>query len=219
MKKITTLITTLFVLSFFAALSARATLIWYDNFQYPNGSLAYTNSVYTPFITNSVSLGLWLRESGSSSPDDMYVVNSNLQVTATSGSVISRYDDCCRYFATTNGTTTNNVVATYTNTSYDNPQLLYASFTVICSTAISNGAGLPNGAGSYFASFYSNTNYGQGSGVFGEAGTNANGYGYFGRIQAFTNLSVLPNTWRIGVTDNPKTTNALDGGWPSSVEE
>ena len=79
------------------------------------------------------------------------------------------------------------MVATYSDTSYDHAQVLYASFTVICSTAISNGAGLPNGAGSYFASFYSSTNYGQGSGVFGEAGTNANGYGYFGRVQAFTN--------------------------------
>ena len=81
MKKITTLITTLFILSFFAALSARATVIWNDTFQYPNGSLAATNSTYTPVITNSVSLGLWLRESGTGNPDDMYMVNSNLQVS------------------------------------------------------------------------------------------------------------------------------------------
>ena len=80
MKKITTLITTLFVLSFFAALSARATLIWYESFQYPDGSLAFTNTAYTPFITNSTSLGIWLRESGGGNPSDMYVVNSNLQV-------------------------------------------------------------------------------------------------------------------------------------------
>jgi len=219
MKKITTLITTLFVLSFFAALSARATLIWYEGFQYTNGSIAVTTNIFVTLdaVTNSVSRGIWFRPApfnGSANPDDMYVVNSNLQVTATGGSAISRQDDDIRYFATVTGTTTNTLLGTYTNTSYNNPQLLYASFTVICSTAISNGAGLPNGAGTYFASFYSNTNYGQGSGVFGEAGTNANGYGYFGRVQAFTNLSVQPNTWRLGVTDNAKGTNALDGGFP-----
>ena len=220
MKKITTLITIL-ILSLFAALSARANLIWYEGFQYTNGSIAVTTNIFVTLdaVTNSVSRGLWLRPApfnGSANPDDMYVVNSNLQVAATGGSAISRQDDDIRYFATTNGTTTNNfdLIGTYTNTSYNHEQLLYASFTVICSTTISNGAGLPNGAGSYFASFYSNTNYGMGSGVFGEAGTNANGYGYFGRVQAFTNLSVLANTWRLGVTDNAKGTNALDGGWP-----
>ena len=107
------------------------------------------------------------------------------------------------------------MVATYGITNYDAPQLLYASFTVICSTAISNGAALPNGPGTYFASFYSNTNYGSGGG--GIATTNANGYGYFGRVQAFTNGSVVPNTWRIGVTDNGQSTNSPDGGWPKSL--
>jgi len=212
MKKITTLITSLFVLSFFAVLSARATVIWYDSFQYPNGSLAATNATYYPAITNSVSLGLWLKESGTATPDDMYVVNSNVQVCATGGSKISRQDDCCRYFATTNGTPTNLLLATYGITNYDYPQLLYASFTVICSTTISNGAGLPNGAGTYFASFYSNTNYGSGGGGF--ATTNANGYGYFGRVQAFTNGTLLGNCWRIGVTDNGQSTNSPNGGFP-----
>ena len=214
MKKITTLITTLFILSFFAALSARASVIWNDNFQYPNGSLAATNYNYYPAITNSTSLGLWLRESGTGNPDDMFTVNSNLQVTATGGGKISRQDDCCRYFATTNGTPTNALLATYGITNYDAPQLLYASFTVICSTAISNGAGLPNSFGTYFASFYSSTNYGS---VPGIDGTNAQGYGYFGRVQAFTNGTLVGNTWRIGVTDNGQSTNSPNGGWPTSL--
>ena len=210
MKKISTLTTVVF-LAFFAALSARASLIWYEGFQYPNGSLATTNTDLAS-ISNSASLGVWFRVSGSANPSDMLVVNSNLQVCATGGGKVSRQDDCCRYFATTNGTPPTNALATYGVTNYDYPQVLYASFTVICSTTVSNGAGLPNGGGSYFASFYSNTNFGS---VGGIAGTNANGYGYFGRVQALTNGSILPNTWRLGVSDNTKSTNNNDGGWPS----
>lgn len=186
----------------FAVVSARASVIWYEGFQYPNGSIAATSGILTNInvVTNSVSGGLWFRPppfNGSANPDDAYVVNSNLQVTATGGSVISRQDDPIRYFATASGTPTNAVVATYSDTSYNIPQVLYASFTLICSTTISNGAGLPNGVGSYFASFYSATNY----------GTPFLGYGYFGRVQAFTNGTVLGGTWRLGVTDNAKTTN------------
>jgi len=195
MKKIITLIATFAILSFFAALSARANLIWYEGFQYPDGSLT-SNSVYTVpgFTTNS----LWIKESGTApAPGDMLVANSNLQVCATTGTYISRQDDCARWLYLTNG------IPAYTNTH----QVLYASFTVICSTAISNGAGLPNGGGSYFASFYSMTNVSPL--IFG--------YGYFGRVQALTNRSVLPNTWRLGVSNNNFPTNANDGGWPSSV--
>jgi len=184
MKKVTTLITRFVILTFLAALSARADLIWYDGFQYPDGSLT------------NVSYPLWIRDSGSGSPSDMYMVNSNLQVTATGGTKISRQDDCMRWLSLTNG-------GPYTNT----PVLLYASFTVICSTAISNGAGLPNGVGTYLASFYSQTNY-----YFGAGGYP--GFGYFGRVQAFTNGSVQPNTWRLGVTDNAKATNNANGGFP-----
>lgn len=194
-----------------AAATSRADLIWYDGFQYTNGSLAATATTLTAF-TNSSSGGYWLRESGSANPSDMLVVNSNVQVCATGGSSISRQDDCCRYFATTNGTPITSVYATYGNTNYDFPQVLYASFTVICSTTISNGAGLPNGVGSYFASFYSSTNYGSGDGSL--LTTNANGYGYFGRIQAFTNGTAVGNTWRLGVTDNGQSTNSPNGGFP-----
>ena len=184
MKKVTTLITRFVILTFLASLSARADLIWYDGFQYPDGSLT------------NVSYPLWIRDSGSGSPSDMYVANSNLQVTASSGTKISRFDDCMRWLTLTNG-------GPYTNT----PVVLYASFTVVCSTAISNGAGLPgSGNGTYFASFYSQTNFYIANGY--------PGFGYFGRVQAFTNGSVVPNTWRLGVTDNAKATNNAGGGFP-----
>jgi hypothetical protein len=149
-----------------AAASVRADLVWYEGFQYTNGSIT----------TNS--LGVWARESGSApAPGDMYVVNSNLQVSATGGTV-SRQDDCDRLFAVTSG-------SPYTN----HVQLIYASFTVICTN-------LPNAGGSYFGSFYSTAK------------------GYCGRVQAFTTNSVLPNTWRLGVTANGAAANPLDGGFP-----
>jgi hypothetical protein len=197
-----------------APLLANASLIWYDGFTYTNGSLAVTNVTSTNYQAVAASGGLWVRESGSASPDDMYVVNSNLQVTATgggaSGVIISRQDDCTRYFASTTGTTGTNILTSYASTAYDTPLVLYASFTVICSTAISNNAGLPNGPGSYFASFYSGTNY-----YNTTSPTNITyGYGYCGRVQAFTNGAVLPGTWRIGVTDNTLSTNLNNGGFP-----
>jgi hypothetical protein len=162
MKKLTALL----LFSFLAAVSVRADLIWYEGFHYPNGSLT----------TNS--LGVWARESGSATaPGDMYVNRSNLEVSATGGTV-TRQDDCDRLFAVTPG-------SSYT----DHVQVVYCSFTVICTN-------LPNGAGSYFASFY-NTNK-----------------GYCGRVQAFTNGTVLPNTWRIGASANTLSTNAANGGYP-----
>jgi hypothetical protein len=155
------------ILAITAPLAARASLYWYEGFQYTNGSVT----------TNSG--GLWVRESGSATaPGDLYVNKSNLEVSATGGT-ISRQDDCDRLFVPGNGNAYTNL-QTY---------LIYASFTIICTN-------LPNGAGSYFASFY-NTNK-----------------GYCGRIQAFTNGTILPNTWRLGVTDNVGATNKADGGYP-----
>jgi hypothetical protein len=190
MKKLTALL----FLSFLAAVSVRADLIWYDGFQYPNGAII-TNTIIGPG-TNSI----WIRMSGSANPSDMLVENSNLQVCATGGSIISRQDDCQRYLSVTNG-------SSYTN----QVQTLYASFTVICTSMISNGAGLPNGNGTYFASFYSGPVYNY---TAGGRTTNFAGWGYCGRIQAFTNFTVLPNTWRLGVTDNSLSTNKADGGFP-----
>ena len=182
MKKITTLITTFVILSFFAAISARADLIWYEGFQYPNGSLTSNSVVAIPGVTTN---SLWIKDSGTATaPGDMLVGNSNLQVSATGGT-LSRQDDCCRWLSLTNN-------STFTNHLY----VIYASFTVICTN-------LPNnGNGSYFASFYSFTNNG------------FPGFGYYGRVQAFTNFHTLPNSWRLGVTDNAKATNNPDGGFP-----
>jgi hypothetical protein len=225
MKKLVTLI----LFSIVAVISSRADLIWYEGFQYPNGSLACPANTANPLtlnlITNCSSGGYWVRDSGNGIPaipaSDMWVVNSNLQVTATGGTLVNRSDDCMRYFATTNGTPPASLFATYGVTNYDTPMLLYASFTVICTTSLPTngtvstnlpGFGLPNGPGSYFASFYNNTNYGNSPGSI--ATTNSYGYGYCGRVQAFTNGTIVPNTWRMGVTDNTLATNHADGGFP-----
>jgi len=133
--------------------SVRADLIWYEDFNYPDG----------PIISNAPPL--WVRFSGSASPSDMLVKNHRLEVSATGGT-LSRQDDCYRRLCTTGG-------CSYTN----GLQVLYASFTVNCTN-------LPNAAGSYFASFY---------------GTSP---GYFGRIWAMTTNTVVPNTWRLGISGN-----------------
>ncbi|MDR3458415.1 MAG: HYR domain-containing protein [Verrucomicrobiae bacterium] len=186
MKKITALV--LFAL--FAAIGVRADLIWYEGFNYPNGAIL-TNTIIGP-STNST----WWRFSGNGVPSDMIVNNGRLYVEATGGSLVSRQDDCDRLFATTPG-------SSYTNT----PQLVYASFTVICTN-------LPNGAGSYFASFYSGPVYNwTASGYFPTNGSFL-GSGYCGRVQAFTNGTVLPNTWRLGVTDNGLAAQPANGGFP-----
>ena len=193
--KTTVALSLLAVLAVLAPKAVRADLIWYEGFNYPNGSVV-TNSVIGP-STNS----LWWRESGSANPMDLVVNNHQLQVFATSGNVSSRQDDCDRLFSLTNN-------SVYTNT----PQLVYASFTVMCTN-------LPNGPGSYFASFYSGpiyiwTSTGYVTNNSSPGFTNFTGLGYSGRIQAFTNGSVLPNTWRLGVTGNTLATNAANGGYP-----
>jgi hypothetical protein len=170
MKKLTALL----FLSILTAISVRADLIWYDGFNYANGN-----------ITN-VSSGVWVNFSGNAK-NDMIVSSNVLQVSATSSTVTNTYigstttgraDDDYRPLATASG-------SPYTN----GIQLVYASFTVICTN-------LPNPAGSYFASFYSTSK------------------GYCGRIQAFTTNSVVTNTWRLGVTDNTLAANPLNGGYP-----
>lgn len=152
MKK---LIALMFV-SALAAMSVRADLIWYEGFQYPNGN-----------VTNE-SAGLWICPGGQSgSGVDMFVNNSNLEVSASSSTVAPRTSDDYRLLAITAN-------SPYTNSS----QIIYSSFMVNCTN-------LPNGAGTYFASFYST------------AGT---GGGYWGRVFAQTNTTVLANTWRLGVS-------------------
>jgi hypothetical protein len=117
------------------------------------------------------SSGLWIRTSGSG--NDLLVTNNILEVAATGGAVITRQDDDYRLLAITAG-------SPYTN----GVQTLFSSFTVICTN-------LANGAGTYFASFYS---------------TRATGGGFFGRIQTLTNGTTVPNTWRIGVSANASAT-------------
>jgi Immunoglobulin domain len=171
MKK-TIVQTILFAIALAASFTAHATLAWYEGFNYADGG-----------ITN-VSANTWLKFSGNPTNGvcDMYVASHQLQVAATisgtSTTPLSRQDDCRRPLATTPANPITNTV-----------QVLYASFTVICTN-------LPNGVGSYFAAFYSVKN------------------GYFGRVQAFTNGSILPNTWRIGATANGSGTNKADGGYP-----
>jgi hypothetical protein len=151
-----------------APLAAKADLIWYEDFQYPNGNLP------------TVSADTWITFSSFSG--NMFVNNSNLEVSTTGNAVSSRSDDDRRPLAIAPGSPSTNTV-----------QVLYASFTIICTN-------LPNGAGSYFASFY-NPKSGSGG-------------GYFGRIQAFTNGTMLPKTWRLGVTANNLSVNPADGGYP-----
>ena len=180
-------LTALLFFSFLAAVSVRADLIWYEGFQYPNGAII-TNTIIGPG-TNSI----WTRISGTASPSDLLVGNSILQVAATGGSPISRQDDCERLFSVTNS-------STYTN----HIQKVYASFTIICTN-------LPNAGGTYFGSFYSGPVYAY---TAGGRTTNFTGFGYCGRVQAFTLGTVLPNTWRLGVTDNVGSTNPPNGGFP-----
>jgi len=159
-----------FAISVIAApLAARADLIWYEGFNY---TVPVIVSGTNNFNLTNCAAGLWVNLSGNGL-HDMYL-NTNgytkLEVAATSApNGIDRKDDDYRRLATTPG-------SSYTN----HVQVVYASFTVICTN-------LPNGAGSYFATFYN---------------TASSGGGFFGRVQAFTNGTVLPNTWRLGVTGN-----------------
>jgi hypothetical protein len=172
----------LFAISVIAApLAARADLIWYEGFNYTAPVIVSgTNNFNLTNVANNV----WINLSGSGL-HDMYI-NTNgynkLEVAATSApNGIDRKDDDYRRLATTAG-------SSYTN----HVQLIYASFTVICTN-------LPNGGGSYFATFYN---------------TASSGGGFFGRVQALTNGTVLPNTWRLGVSGNASATNQADGGYP-----
>ena len=171
MKKLTFLV----LATFCMALSLRADLIWYEGFNYTNGFVEFAST--NLWVTNVVG--------GGGAVNDMFINNNRLEVSATGGTV-SRANDCNRLFAITNS-------SPYTN----GIQVVYASFTVICTN-------LPNGVGTYFASFYSETN----------TTLLVRGLGYCGRVQAFTNGSVLPRTWRLGVSDNASSTNAANGGFP-----
>ena len=60
---------------------SRATLFWYEGFQYPDGSMATTNTTPGDFAKATAS-GIWIRNvvgGGTAAPSDMYVSNQVLQ--------------------------------------------------------------------------------------------------------------------------------------------
>lgn len=93
------------LLSSFAVVSVRADLIWYESFNYPDGS-----------ITNS-SGGIWVKHGGGATPSDAIVREDKLEVS-TSGVGLARQDDVIRPLCVADCPWTNS------------PTLLYASFTI-----------------------------------------------------------------------------------------
>ena len=146
-----------------AAWSARADVIWQEQFQYSNGPvvLTSTNTVGGVQVTN------WLRFSGTANPSDMPVNNHKVEVWTTTGGGLPRQDDCGRMFSSTNN-------SIYTNSQ----QVVYISYIV-------NFSNLPSAAGGFFGLFKNG------------APTSGN---FQGKIWALTNGSVLPNTFRLGVS-------------------
>src|ERR1017187_6658597 len=107
MKKLTALV----LLSFLAAASVRADVIWQELFNYTNGNVEVTgtNVVGGVMVTN------WVVHSGSGL--DAFVNNHRLEDSATGGSSVSRQDDVHR-----------NIPHAYTGSA----TILYASFILNC---------------------------------------------------------------------------------------
>ena len=121
------------ILTFLAAISVRADLIWQETFAYTNGPIAdlSTNVVAGVLVTN------WFTHSGN---DDSFVKNRRLEVSSSTtylGVTATRSGHVHRFI-------TNSVVTGTTH------QQLFASFMV-------NFTNLPTGAGAYFAHFYVNS--------------------------------------------------------------
>src|SRR5437899_12526735 len=95
-----------FAISCLAAASLRADVLWYESFNYPNGSIE----------TNSG--GLWICHSPANPLKDSIVGNQKLQVAASSPGPLARQDDIHRNFIT------------FTNSQ----TILYSSFTVNCTS-------------------------------------------------------------------------------------
>lgn len=133
MKK--TLLTAL--LTCLAIFSVRADLIWYEDFNYPDGPIIETSTNVSGTITN------WSRHSGSAAPSDAMVRANQLEIS-TSGVGLARTDDVNRLLATA-------ADSPFTNS----PILLYASFTI-------NFTNLPSANGAYFAHFFVTNNVFQG---------------------------------------------------------
>lgn len=125
------------LLSCLAIFSVRADLIWYEDFNYPDGPIIATSTNGSGTITN------WSRHSGSAAPSDAVVRANQLEIS-TSGVGLARQDDVNRLLATA-------ADSPYTNS----PILLYASFTI-------NFTNLPTANGAYFAHFFVTNNVFQG---------------------------------------------------------
>jgi len=139
MKKLTALL----LVSFLAAASARADVIWQELFNYTNGPISVTSTNGT----GSTTVSNWITHSGN---QDAYVNNHRLENQATSGTLVNRSGDVHRNFP-----------AAYTNAG---PIAVYASFILNCTN-------LPNAAGTYFAHFYTNSSIFPGR-LFALVGTN-----------------------------------------------
>lgn len=120
-----------------AIFCVRADLIWYEDFNYPDGPIIETSTNALGTITN------WSRHSGSASPSDAIVRANQLEIS-TSGVGLARQDDVNRPLATVPD-------SPYTNS----PLPLYASMTI-------NFTNLPTANGAYFAHFFVTNNVFQG---------------------------------------------------------
>jgi hypothetical protein len=138
MKKLTTLA----LLTFLAAATVRADVIFQELFNYTNGPISVTSTNGT----GSTTVSNWVTHSGN---QDAYVNNNRLE-NDSSGGTLNRSGDVHRNFP-----------AAYTNAG---PIAVYASFVVNCTN-------LPNAAGNYFAHFYTNSSSFFGR-VFALVGTN-----------------------------------------------
>ena len=166
MKKITALV----LLSFLAAASVRADVVWQELFNYTNGPISVTSTNGT----GSTTISNWVTHSGNI---DAYVNNNQLEVSSTTayrGVTVTRSGDVHRNFSLTNN-------CPYTN----GQQVVYASFVVTFTNLP-----MTNTAGSYFAHFlYSGTGFeGKLWGTQGNPGATAP-----------ANFRGLPNTYRLGV--------------------
>ncbi len=136
------------LLACLTTISVRAELIWYETFNYPDGP------------TTNVSAGVWAVHS-SSGVNDSFIRNNRLEVSGNTSTNAPRQSDVNRRFCIAD--------CTYTN----GPQIIYASFTIICTN-------LPTAVSNYIAHFNAVTGVQQG--------------------RVFAMLGTLPGTWRLGIS-------------------
>ena len=144
-------------------ISTRADLIWYEGFNYADGPINITG-------TNIDGSPNWFKHSGN---DDAFVSNHKLENAASgSSTTFNRSGDNNRPLCTGS--------CTYTSA----PTVLYASFTVNCSS-------LPDADGGYFAHF------------------SIGGASFQGKVWAQASAAGLPDTWQLGVSGASSTAAIL----------